>query len=82
MVQAQLINSQLAVVNALQSSQQMAVPQTNYSNKSAASNNLINIRTFTSNFDIASETAPSSHSSEPLQLSQPSHDEDEDEEES
>ncbi|KAL6335955.1 hypothetical protein AAG906_003580 [Vitis piasezkii] len=88
MVQAQLINSRFAVANAFQNSQQqqqqhqIAVLQPAYSNNSTASNNLINVGSFTSNFDIASETAPSSHSLEPLQLSQPSQDEDEDEEES
>ena len=78
-VQAQLINSRLAMEKALQSwsSQQMAVLQSTYSNNSSASNNLINIPTFTSNLDIAS----SSHSLEPLKLSQPFHDEDEDEDE-
>ena len=87
MVQTQLINSRLAMANALQSSssssssQQMAVFQPAYSNNSAASNNLINSWTFTSNFDIASETDPSFHSLEPLQPSQPSHDEDKDENE-
>lgn len=86
MVQAQLMNSRLAVANAFQNpnsqQHQMGVLQPAYSNNSTASNNLINVGSFTSNFDIASQAAPSSHGLEPLQLSQPSQDEDEDEEES
>ncbi|VVA31356.1 PREDICTED: LOB [Prunus dulcis] len=53
-----------------------------YSNNSSASTNLINMCSFTSNFDLAAETAPSSQSLDPLQLSRPSQDEEDDEEES
>ncbi|ONH94334.1 hypothetical protein PRUPE_7G011300 [Prunus persica] len=53
-----------------------------YSNSSSASTNLINMCSFTSNFDLAAETAPSSQSLDPLQLSRPSQDEEDDEEES
>ncbi|KAL6272109.1 hypothetical protein ACE6H2_022801 [Prunus campanulata] len=53
-----------------------------YSNNSSASTNLINMCSFTSNFDLAAKTAPSSQSLDPLQLSRPSQDEEDDEEES
>ncbi|GMY20220.1 LOB domain-containing protein 20 [Fagus crenata] len=93
MVQTQLINNRFAFANAFQNSQQtqqhqqqqhqnIAVLQPAYSNNSSASNNLISMSGFTSNFDLVANTTPSSHSFEPLQLSQPSHDEEEDEEES
>ncbi|KAK9942780.1 hypothetical protein M0R45_008428 [Rubus argutus] len=88
MVQTQLINSRFAFANALQSSQQqqqqnMALLQPAYSNNSSASTNLINMSSFTSNFhELAPETAPCSHSLEPLLLSRPSQDEEEDEQES
>ncbi|PQQ19863.1 LOB domain-containing protein 20 [Prunus yedoensis var. nudiflora] len=52
-----------------------------YSNNSSASTNLINMCSFTSNFDLAAKTAPSSQSLDPLQLSRPSQDEEDDEEE-
>ncbi|PRQ45858.1 putative transcription factor AS2-LOB family [Rosa chinensis] len=91
MVQTQLINSRFAFANAIQSSQQhqeqqqnMALLQPAYSNNSSASTNPINMRSFTSNFnhDLAAETAPCSHSLEPLLLSRPSQDEEEDEQQS
>lgn len=89
MVQTQLINSRFAMANILQSSQQqqqqqqhVAMLQPAYSKNSSASTNLINMSCFTSNFDLVTDTAPSSHSMEPLQLSRPSHDEEGDEEES
>lgn len=94
MVQNQLMNSRFAFANALQSSQQqqhqqqqhnVGVLQPAYSNNSSASNNLINMSSFTSNFELApatADTTPSSQSLEPLQLSRPSHDEEDDEEES
>ncbi|KAH0972578.1 hypothetical protein GBA52_024734 [Prunus armeniaca] len=53
-----------------------------YSNNSSASTNLINMCSFTSNFDLAADTAPSSQSLDPLQLSRPSQDDEDDEEES
>ncbi|KAA8516896.1 hypothetical protein F0562_017286 [Nyssa sinensis] len=86
-VQTQLINSRFTVANAFQSSheqqqQHIAALQPAYSNNSSASNSLVNLSSFNSSFDIAAETAPSSHSFEPLQLSRPTHDEEEDEEES
>ncbi|KAK6942456.1 Lateral organ boundaries, LOB, partial [Dillenia turbinata] len=82
MVQMQLINSRVAVANALQISQQqhqqqpqqlqhIALLQPVYSNSnSSACDNLVNINSFTTNFDIPTETAPSSHSLdlEPFQL--------------
>ncbi|TQE04247.1 hypothetical protein C1H46_010032 [Malus baccata] len=91
MVQTQLINSRFAFANALQitSQQQQHEQQQNlalmlqpaYSNNSSATTNLININSFTSNFDI--EAALSSQSfMEPLQLSRPPRDDEDDEEES
>ncbi|CAB4285877.1 unnamed protein product [Prunus armeniaca] len=53
-----------------------------YSNNSSASTNLINMCSFTSNFDLAADTAPSSQSLDPLQLSRPSQDDEDDEEDS
>ncbi|XP_059428804.1 LOB domain-containing protein 20 [Corylus avellana] len=91
MVQTQLINSRFAYTNIIQNSQQqqqqqhqnIAVLQPAFSNNSSASNNLISMSAFTQDFDLAGDAAPSSHSIEPLQLSRPSlQDEDEDEEES
>ncbi|KAJ4851027.1 LOB domain-containing protein 20 [Turnera subulata] len=95
MVQTQLINSRFAMANVLQTTQQqqqqlqqqqhqhnIAMLQPAYSNNSSASTNLINMSSFTANFDLVTDTAPSSHSLEPIQLSRPSQEEDEDEEES
>lgn len=90
MVQTQLINSRLAVANAQQQQQQqqhhhhITMLQPAHSNTSSASNNFINMSSFNSSLDLFSETAaPSSQNFEPLQLSQPSHDQlEEDEEES
>ncbi|GFY98041.1 LOB domain-containing protein 20 [Actinidia rufa] len=95
MVQTQLINSRLAVANAFQNTKQqqqqqqhqhqhIAVLQPAYSNNSSTSNNqLINTTTFNPSFDLTAETAPSSHSFEPPQLSRrPSQDGEEGEEES
>ncbi|XVF30734.1 hypothetical protein REPUB_Repub16aG0084000 [Reevesia pubescens] len=94
MVQNQLINSRFAMANALQSSQQnqqqqqhrqhIAMLQPAYSNNSSASNNLINISNFASNFDLVAETtAPnSSQSMDHFPLSRPCHDDEEDEEDS
>lgn len=88
-VQTQLMNSRLAIANALQVQQQqqqqqqqpnIAVLQPAYSNNSVTSNNLVNISTFPSSFDLT-DTAPSSRSFEPLQITQPLQDEEEDEEE-
>ncbi|KAL9379390.1 hypothetical protein Peur_027872 [Populus x canadensis] len=81
-VQTQLINSRFAMANALQQQHHVAMLQPAYSNNSSASTNFINMSSFTSNFDLVTDTAPSSHSMEPLHISQPSHDEEEDEEES
>ncbi|KAJ6877380.1 LOB domain-containing protein 20 [Populus alba x Populus x berolinensis] len=82
MVQTQLINSRFAMANALQQQHHVAMLQPAYSNNSSASTNFINMSCFTSNFDLVTDTAPSSHSMEHLHISQPSHDEEEDEEES
>lgn len=96
MVQTQLINSRFAMANVLENSQQqqqqqqqlhhqhqqVSLLQPAYSNNSSASTNLINMSNFTSNFELVTDTAPSSHSLEPLHLSRPSHDEEDDEEES
>ncbi|XP_015867842.3 LOB domain-containing protein 20 [Ziziphus jujuba] len=98
MVQSQLMNSRFAFANVLQNSQLqqaqqqvvqeqsigMVQAQPAYSaNNSSASINHINIGSFTSTFELAgADTAPSSQSLEPLQLSRPSQDEEEDEEES
>ncbi|KAE8725211.1 LOB domain-containing protein 20 [Hibiscus syriacus] len=101
MVQNQLINSRFAMANALQSSQQqqqqhnhhhqqheqhMALLRPAYSNNSSASNNLINISNFVSNFELVADTsttAPnSSQSMDHLQLSMPCHDDEDDEQDS
>ncbi|XP_002525698.2 LOB domain-containing protein 20 [Ricinus communis] len=86
MVQTQLINSRFAMANVLQNSQQqqqhIAMLQPAYSNNSSASTNLINMSSFTSNFDLVTDTAPSSLSLDPIQLSRPSQEDEEDEEES
>lgn len=85
MVQTQLINSRLAVANAQQQHHHhITMLQPAHSNTSSASNNFINMSSFNSSLDLLSETAaPSSQNFEPLQLSQPSHDQlEEDEEES
>ncbi|OAY44483.1 LOB domain-containing protein 20 [Manihot esculenta] len=85
MVQTQLINSRFIMANVLQNSQQqqhMAMLQPAYSNNSSASTNLIHMSSFTSNFDLVTDTAPSSHSLDPLQLSRPSLDEEDEEQES
>ncbi|XP_019199992.1 PREDICTED: LOB domain-containing protein 20-like [Ipomoea nil] len=98
MVQTQIMNSRFAVANALQTSQQQqqqqqqqhavaaAVLQPAYSNTSSASNNLLNISNFSSNFDLVGETTGAPHNShcfDPIvQLSHPSQEEEEDEEQS
>ena len=90
MVQNQLINSRFAIANALQSQQQpqheqnIALLQPAYTNNSSASNNLINISNFTSNFNLVAETtAPnSSQSIDHLPLARPCHDDEDDEEDS
>ncbi|GLT75805.1 hypothetical protein SLA2020_475020 [Shorea laevis] len=88
-VQNQLMNSRLAMANALtsqqlqqQHQQQMAVLQPAYSNNSSASNDILNMSNFTSSFDFVADTAPSSQSLEPLPLSRPAQEEEDDEEES
>ncbi|XP_065853559.1 LOB domain-containing protein 20 [Euphorbia lathyris] len=85
MVQTQLINSRFAMANMLQNSQQqqqqLAMLQPSYSNNSSASTNLMNMTTFASTFDLVADNAPSS-SIDPLHLSQPCHDDEDDEEES
>ncbi|KAE8668845.1 LOB domain-containing protein 20 [Hibiscus syriacus] len=96
MVQNQLINSRFAMANALQNSQHhhqqqqheqhIALLQPAYSNNSSASNNLINISNFASNFELVAETtntAPiSSQSMDHLHLSMPCHDDEDDEQDS
>ncbi|KAJ8763153.1 hypothetical protein K2173_025538 [Erythroxylum novogranatense] len=87
MVQSQLINSRFALGNVIQNAQHeqhqhVAMLQPAYSNNSSASTSLINMSSFTSSFDLVTETAPSSNSLDPLHLSRPSHDEEDDEEES
>ncbi|GAV88744.1 DUF260 domain-containing protein, partial [Cephalotus follicularis] len=91
MVQTQLMNSRFAMANALHGSQQQQQQQQQvgflqpaYSNNSTASNDLINMGSYTSNFDlVVAETAPSSHSMEPFQhLSHAVHEDEEDEQES
>ncbi|WCJ43576.1 LOB domain-containing protein 20 [Euphorbia peplus] len=88
MVQSQLINSRFAMANMLQNSHQqqqqqqhLSMLQPSYSNNSSASTNLMNMSSFASTFDLVADTAPSS-SIDPLQLSRPCHDDEEDEEES
>ncbi|XP_027357201.1 LOB domain-containing protein 20 [Abrus precatorius] len=90
MLQNQLMNNRFAYANALQSTQ-LQQPNINattmqpaYSNNSSASTNLMNMSNFNNNpgFNLAMDTAPSSHSLEPLQLSRLSQYEEEDEEES
>ncbi|XP_074282442.1 uncharacterized protein LOC141606959 [Silene latifolia] len=96
-VQNQVVNSRLAVANALQSTNNgfeiMQVPhqQPAFSNNnSSASNNFLNMNsTFNNNapttYDFApvpdNSAAPSSHSFELLQLSKPSQNEEDDDEE-
>lgn len=83
-VQTQLINSRLAVANALQMPHQqhhVGLLQPAFSNNSSASNNLVTMGNYPGHFD-ATEAAPSSRSFEPLQLSHPSNNEDDEEEES
>ncbi|XP_027158543.1 LOB domain-containing protein 20 [Coffea eugenioides] len=86
-VQTQLMNSRLAMANALRDSQaiqqqKIVALQPAYSNTSAASNTLMNINSFNSNFDLVGEAAPS-NSFDPVHLSQaPQEVEEEDEEES
>ncbi|XP_052186426.1 LOB domain-containing protein 20-like [Diospyros lotus] len=86
MVQNQLMNSRLAVANAMQSSQQqqqqMTVLQPAFSNNSSASNTLVNMSNFNSSFDLTAETAPSGHNFEPHQLSKRCQDDEDEEEES
>ncbi|KAL4200334.1 hypothetical protein AMTRI_Chr03g55900 [Amborella trichopoda] len=68
LVQSQLINSRLAMANAPQHQQtHMALLQPAYSNNSSASNNLINIGSLQGSF-------------EPLQVSHPTQEEDDEEE--
>ena len=88
-VQTQLMNSRLAMANALRDSQaiqqqQIVALQPAYSNTSAASNTLMNINSFNSNFDLVGEAeAAPSNSFDPVHLSQvPQEVEEEDEEES
>ncbi|KAK2983737.1 hypothetical protein RJ640_024090 [Escallonia rubra] len=84
-VQNQLISGRFAVANVLQNSQQqqhIGMMQPAYSNNSSASNNLVNMSSFNSGLDLPDKCMPPSQSFEPLQLSRPSQDEEEDEEES
>ncbi|KAL0555033.1 hypothetical protein IC582_008964 [Cucumis melo] len=90
-VQAQLINSRLAFAAAVQNSQpsQVGVLQPAYSNNSSISvsaststHNAINLSSFASNYDLPTETAPSSHHLEPLHFPHRPIDEEEDEENS
>ncbi|KAL2935834.1 LOB domain-containing protein 20 [Bienertia sinuspersici] len=100
-VQSQIVNSRLAMANALQSSQQQQeqisnngyhhlYPQPNSSNNYSVSNNnlfsMMNASTTTFNSDFSvnmgdMSTAPSSHSLDLLQLSRPSQDDEEVDEE-
>ncbi|KAJ4970062.1 hypothetical protein NE237_003161 [Protea cynaroides] len=89
-VHNQLMSSRLAMANALQSIQHqqhqlhpphVAVLQPSYSNNSSASNNLVNLSSLSSNFDLTVEATPLSRRYEPFQLSRLSKEE-EDEEES
>lgn len=89
MVQAQLVNSRLAVANALQSSQQQQqqtqislMMQPAYSNNSSASNNLVNMNGFVGNFEFNAEGDPSSQSLEPFGFSTQLRQYEEEEEES
>ncbi|CAJ1947850.1 unnamed protein product [Sphenostylis stenocarpa] len=87
MLQTQLMNSRFAYASALQTTQlqQPAALQPAYSNNSCASTNLMNMRSYNNNpagFDLAMDTAPSSNTLEPLQLTRLSTYEEEDEEES
>lgn len=86
-LQSQLMNSRFANASILQSTQQQqpsinVALQPSYSNNSSASTNLMIISSFDPSFDLAMETAPSSNSFEPLQLSILSQDEEDDGEES
>lgn len=81
-VQSHLINSRLAAASTLHGSQQMqhnAVLQPAYSNTSAVSN-AVDFSSFpSSDLDLADASLPSRGSFEPMQLSQPSQDDDEEE---
>ncbi|BAU01686.1 hypothetical protein LR48_Vigan10g196500 [Vigna angularis] len=91
MLQTQVMNSKLAYASALHTTQ-LQQPNMNagalqpaYSNNSCASTNLMNLSSFNNNpaaFDLAMDTAPSSNTLEPLQLTRLSKCEEEDEEES
>ncbi|KAK7286579.1 hypothetical protein RJT34_21667 [Clitoria ternatea] len=89
MVQDQVINSRFAYASVLQNTQQqqqqlnmmnvtMQQPAYSNNNSSTSCTNLMNMRCFNP-FDLTTETAPSSHSFDPIRLSQ---DEEDDEEES
>ncbi|KAL2322163.1 hypothetical protein Fmac_026542 [Flemingia macrophylla] len=90
-LQTQLMNSRFVYPSALQTTQlqqpniNASALQPTYSNNSCASTNPMNLNSFNNNncgFDLAMETAPSSHSLEPLHLSRLSQFDEEDEEES
>ncbi|KHN05749.1 LOB domain-containing protein 20 [Glycine soja] len=90
MLQTQLMNSRFAYASALQTTQ-LQQPNMNagalqpaYSNNSCASTNLLNLSSFNNNtgFDLEMDTAPSSSSLEPLQLTRLPLCKEEDEEES
>ncbi|XP_038906249.1 LOB domain-containing protein 20 [Benincasa hispida] len=90
-VQAQLITSRLAFAAAIQNSQpsQVGALQPAYSNNSSISvsastsaHNAINLSSFASNYDLPTETAPSSHHLEPLHLPHRPIEDEEDEENS
>ncbi|KAA0053842.1 LOB domain-containing protein 20 [Cucumis melo var. makuwa] len=90
-VQAQVISSRLAFAAAVQNSHpsQVGVLQPAYSNNSSISvsaststHNAINLSSFASNYDLPTETAPSSHHLEPPHFPHRPIDEEEDEENS
>ncbi|KAK7267009.1 hypothetical protein RIF29_19672 [Crotalaria pallida] len=90
MTQTQLTNRRFPYATALQNTQQLPLQQPNmniamqptYSNNSSTSTNFVNMSNFNPGFDLAMGTGPSSHSLDPLQLSQVSQYEEEDEEKS
>ncbi|XP_010911440.2 LOB domain-containing protein 20 [Elaeis guineensis] len=82
-VRSQLINTRLAVAGALhQGSQQVqhiAVLQPAYSSNSWTCHNMVDLSSFASGLDLG-DTKPTSRGFEPLQRSQPSNDEEEEDE--
>lgn len=77
-VHSQLLNRRLAIASAVHGSHQvryMAQLQPAYSNNSSASTDRVDARSFPASFHILGDAEPPSKDFEPLQLLQPSQDE-------